>query len=184
MLNCLLSLFMDLGFIMYISSDIYVGFNILDRLFSSFKVGAPFAHGFKCINSYSLPSKLYIHSNIDNIGFYSASFPFFPNISIFNIKQNKLRFFSTTFIFYVNPLSLKNGSFDYINQIKLSDNLRFEFAKELKQIFKLGDIGWFGEDIELNSYGSFNLNVSSLQRVFDSFSPLNSYSLAIFVTSD
>ena len=87
LLNCLLSLFMDLGFIMYISSDIYVGFDILDRLFSSFKVGAPFAHGFKCINSYSLPSKLYIHSNIDNIGFYSASFPFFPNISIW-ISRN------------------------------------------------------------------------------------------------
>ena len=72
-----------------------------------------------------------------------------------------------------------------MRDIKLKDNLRYKYIKVLSETKKLGTIGnaWFDEYKSLDNFDDFNQNVLSLENLFSGFSPLNSYSLAILVST-
>ena len=78
-----------------------------------------------------------------------------------------------------NPLYIADGTFSYIKDIRFDKDIYWK--SEGSNSATLGKIGWFGEDYELSKYGKFKENVSKLDELLKSFSPLNSYSLAILV---
>jgi len=126
---------------------------------------------------------------------YSTTFPF-PNrkslkpfnsfghslirYGLFN-NNNSLRYFHiSTKNLYENPLSIKDGAYSYVKDIKLNNKIKWVGGAAHSE--SIGIIGWFGEDKDLSSYGDFTNNVKKLAQIFETFSPLNSYSLAIIIS--
>ena len=79
----------------------------------------------------------------------------------------------------VNPLLISDGTFSHVKDIKLDEKIRWVAGRVETE--SVGKLGWFGEEISLSGVGNFKENVIKLTEIFKSFSPLNSYSLAIMV---
>ena len=81
-------------------------------------------------------------------------------------------------------LFLENGEYGYIRDVKLPNKLEWKSHKSKSDVKKIGEkIGWFSDEKSLSNYGDFRENVNSLKKLFDSFSPINSYSLAVMISS-
>lgn len=98
-------------------------------------------------------------------------------ISIFvgKIDYNSRMYSSAT----RSPLSIEDGTFSYTKDIKLNSNIKWVGGKtEGKSLAK---IGWFKEEMDLGKYGEFKNNIVLLDKILKSFSPFNSYSLAVMI---
>ena len=122
--------------------------------------------------------RLYSTINVNNPLFAHLAFSLLGSSFIIKRYNHSLPLLSW------NPDKIKEGNFGYTKDILLPSNIRWDKGKNI--VNKLGNIDkyFFSEDYDIGRYKNFNENVKRAQEIFNLFSPLNSYSLAVVVTQN